>query len=895
MVNGGGEASAATYEVTPGVKHTQNTFSYNARGQISNILDIDTTSPYISVDIGIPNPLTSLDTVRTQASRLTQNNHHMVGAVNASFFHFNTALPAYLVAKDNRVSTFGVISTGMHEYMSIPSAFGVDSSGKPLISTFSYDSSIEFNGKKLNVSSVNKTRQTNETIIYTPAWRFDGTRQNTYGVEVVVRGLSKQLENGSMLGETISGKVDSVRLPGAGNAPLPSDGYVISVHGTDVSQYTSLKKGDTINLTMNVEDKWKNSEYILGSGPLLVQNGKVNMTIDPASSRATQRAARTAVILDSTRTKVKLVTVDATTASAGMTLNEFAQYLVSIGAYQALNLDGGGSTTMVARPYGYAYPQMINATSNGEMRSVSAILGAVSKAPYMEPAYLSANSEAGGKIPVGSRSLMTVNYISDINRHNLTFKQEDIDYSVEGNIGSMDGRYFIATAPGKGAIVAKKGNAIHRIPMEVTDTLKAISLSNSTKYLSPENTVQLSVQGTDANGRAISVDSSSISWKVSGNGSISANGIYKAGSTPGKATVTATVRGLSSSATIDVISGTIKLDSLESAGMWSVSTARADASISFPGSSRSVPSREGASSLRLNYDFSAGETGTTAAYVNATNPVTIAGTPDYIGLWVYGDGNGHWLRGKITDASGESLTINFTEEGMLNWNGWKYVKASVPGTAIGPIKVNQIYVAEPKAEKQGTGTIYLDDLKAEFGKDHAEPIFKDVANNYWGREEIGFLTERELITGYLDGTFKPEATLTRAHAAVLLSRVMDLSTDNVKDPGFQDVSESHTYYKEIAAVANLGIITGRDNGTRYDPQDPLTRAQMAAILTRAYNLTGMYSEPIADAPASFWAHKEINALAASGITNLYDGNYYKPNNHVKRSQFSAFLYRIINR
>ncbi|TFE03986.1 S-layer homology domain-containing protein [Jeotgalibacillus salarius] len=884
------DTQAASYEVTPGVQHTQSSFSMNARNQVSNVLDINTASPYISVDLGVPSPLTSLSAVQNQATRNTENLYHMVGAVNASFFHFNTAMPAYLVAEQNKVATYGVISDGMDEYMSIPSAFGIDAQGKALIDTFAYDSTISFEGKNLKVSSVNKSRKANETIIYTPSWRYSDTRTNEHGIEIIVRGLSDKLENGAELGNEVTGTVENVRLPGRTYSnTIPSDGYVISVHGTNVSQYTSLAKGDQITLKMDVEDKWKDAEYLIGSGPLLVQNGKVDMTIDTGSARAKQRTARTAVVTDSTGEKVKLVTVDATSTSAGMTLPEFSQYLVSIGAHQALNLDGGGSTTMVARKYGNAYPSMINGTSTGNMRSVSTILAAVSRAPYSEAKYISAKI-SNNKVALGGSAEMSVNYISDANRHNLAFKQEDIQYEVQGNIGRMDGRKFIAENKGIGSVIAKYGDVTQQIPVEVTDSLKTISIVPTAEVMAPGKEQTFNVKGYDHDGNATAVDQSSVSWAVSGNGTLTADGTFTAGSV-GKATVTASVRGVNGSINIEIYEGVQKIDSFESASVWQASSARSATTVTFPGNHVSVPVREGKSALKLTYDFSEGEAGTAASYANSSS-TTINGAPTYIGMWVFGDGNQHWLRGKLIDAAGQSHTINFTEDGGLDWTGWKYVRASVPASAVSPIKVNQLYITEPNASKQGAGELYFDDLKAEYGEKYKEPLYRDIPNDYWAREQIGYLTDSALITGYQDGTFKPVTTLSRAHAAVLLTRMMELSTESVENPQFKDVNESHLYYKEIAAAANAGIISGKADGT-FDAQASLTRAQMAVILTRAYGFDGMYQPSINDAPESFWAHKEIHALADAGITVPYEGNNFRPNEFVNRSQFSTFMYRIL--
>ncbi|WP_309120611.1 family 10 glycosylhydrolase [Paenibacillus sp.] len=123
--------------------------------------------------------------------------------------------------------------------------------------------------------------------------------------------------------------------------------------------------------------------------------------------------------------------------------------------------------------------------------------------------------------------------------------------------------------------------------------------------------------------------------------------------------------------------------------------------------------------VKLSYDFT-GTAGTSAAYVNFRDPSgttgrTMPGKPTRIGVWVYGDGNDHWLRGQLQDASGTRTAVDFTTSSGLNWEGWKFVTAAVPAAMAAPIKLNQLYVAETKADNKNAGAIYFDQLRAFYG------------------------------------------------------------------------------------------------------------------------------------------------------------------------------------
>ena len=149
-----------------------------------------------------------------------------------------------------------------------------------------------------------------------------------------------------------------------------------------------------------------------------------------------------------------------------------------------------------------------------------------------------------------------------------------------------------------------------------------------------------------------------------------------------------------------------------------------------------------------------------------------------------------------------------------------------------------------------------------------------------------------MIAGYADGLFGPYDELTRQQGAILLARALNLSTDNVKDPGFTDMAPTMTYYKEVAAVANRGIIRGKENGKKFDPNGKLTRAEMAAILQRGFEMAPAGKNYFNDINGSF-AYDSINALAHNEITLGIGGGKFGPAQNISRADFSVFLYRTM--
>lgn len=174
----------------------------------------------------------------------------------------------------------------------------------------------------------------------------------------------------------------------------------------------------------------------------------------------------------------------------------------------------------------------------------------------------------------------------------------------------------------------------------------------------------------------------------------------------------------------------------------------------------------------------------------------------------------------------------------------------------------------------------------------ANATFSDISKDYRFADEIDHLIDLEIIKGYPDGTFKPNRSVTRSQAAVMLVRALDLDVDQVKAPNYKDVSKKSASYKAIAAVTEAGIMKG-DKG-KFNPSASLTRAQMAIVLTRAFDLMGDQTSSFTDLSKDFHAYKHIDAMLYNGVTTGYPDGTFKPQKATSRVHFAAFLSRAMN-
>jgi hypothetical protein len=175
----------------------------------------------------------------------------------------------------------------------------------------------------------------------------------------------------------------------------------------------------------------------------------------------------------------------------------------------------------------------------------------------------------------------------------------------------------------------------------------------------------------------------------------------------------------------------------------------------------------------------------------------------------------------------------------------------------------------------------------------ANKTFTDLTEGEFAYSEVMNLVDKGVITGYGDGTFRPNFVLSRAHAAVLFYRAMELKP-SASDDSFADITSSTLYAKEINAVKEKGIFSGKP-GNLFDPKAPLTREQMATVLVRTFQLQPKNTPvPLSDLDKVAPTHLEnVKILYQNGITTGRVNGEFDPKAPVTRAQFAVFLHRLL--
>ena len=172
--------------------------------------------------------------------------------------------------------------------------------------------------------------------------------------------------------------------------------------------------------------------------------------------------------------------------------------------------------------------------------------------------------------------------------------------------------------------------------------------------------------------------------------------------------------------------------------------------------------------------------------------------------------------------------------------------------------------------------------------------FKDVPADYPFVNDINWLAQRRITTGYPDGTFRPNGSVERGAMAAFFYRMAGSPQFTAPStPSFKDVPRDHPFFKEIEWMRARGITTGWSDGT-FRPNDAVNRDAMAAFFYR-YAGSPAYSapavSPFSDVSTGSQFYREIAWLADQRITTGWPDGSFRPVQPIERGAMAAFLHR----
>ncbi len=663
-----------------------------------DVLKVNLKNPYNSVETAKGGgQYIGQEAVSTMAKRNNYPGHVVVGATNGDFFNIGPGIPVSIQIKDGQI---------IHMPSNRPSV-GFDINNIPMISAVSYSGKVIDNGNSYSISGTNTDRGTDQLVVYN---RFygDTTGTNQFGTEISVHPIQQWLMNDTVKCVVVS------KESNVGSMKISDTTVVLSGHGTAAAFLNdSVSVGDTVQVVNNIKPGIPKLKEMIGGNPMIVTNGK-------PYKGSTTREPRTAIGFTKDSTTMYLLTVDGrTNASVGVTFEELADLMLRLGIYQGLNLDGGGSTTMLVRDSVMNYP-----SGGGVERDVANALLVISSQPangtlhsiQISPDFYRVFRKGTLQFNVQGR---------DEYYNTASIDNSKLSYSVIGNIGTIDqsGLFTAAASPDTGYVIADY-NGMKDSCMIIVKSITSVDIypktaTTDTSFIQPFN-----VDSYDVEGIKYSLPVNEYTWSTTDPsiGTVDSLGNFK-GKSSGTTGVIVSYNGVSDTAYVNVVvkTGTVVLDSMENTGDFSLT----GDNINTSGSNVSVStdqSSQGSGSLKIDYSFTYDPAKIPYIYLNCNIP--IAGVPDSLKLDYKADGPKHYINYTLENSAGESFGLNnyayatTTDRFDVLATSFSKIYVKSSGAVLSyPLTLTQIAIKLAGGSQSGqtyTGTIYLDNLRVTY-------------------------------------------------------------------------------------------------------------------------------------------------------------------------------------
>lgn len=673
--------------VAPGVVHT----SYLAPGPNTlDVLAIDITNPFINIQT-FRTPTLSKPTHQSNLNDAPGNR--VIGAVNGDFFSFETYKP---VSNQTVRGEFvhGIVTNNRWH-------FAVDDQKRPFIEDLKFAGHVKSADETQHaILGVNRAHSGSSIVAYT---RYEGSHTPTLSNSTEV---SLVLADGQewIAGTPITLKVIAKKT--GGGTTIPANGLVLSGADGSAATYLTNKLAiyDEIELLLGFNHGISNITDVMGGGVKILDQGQVY------NGDNTTRHPRTFAAISQDSSTVYFVTVDGRqTSSIGMTYVDMANFLLWIGAHNGVNLDGGGSTTMVVRG------EVVNSPSDpGGERSVANTLQVVSTAPLGTLHFLDITSGTAHVYQGGSFNFSATGTDEYYNPISLP---SGITWSTSANLGNItnNGLFTANDVNAEGYVYVHWNNVVDSVHVKV-NTLKQLSVFPRTLNMVPGERLVLRGRALTTDDQIITPANAHITYTLNGTGI----DLFSDG------TVVATGFGSGSiTASIDTVEVVIPFDTEGSPDLVTVD-ALSDMLFWNPVVAGTDPANVTVSlkddpqtTSRDVFEIATTTPGAGSSVRLATN-MPLSSRIDSFYVMAYGNGKNETLDILFTDRSNRSFTLRAT--GGLNFTGeWRTIAFAVEEVQSQidfPITLNGVRV---NFNAGSDGSIYLKDLMAHHPNRNVEP------------------------------------------------------------------------------------------------------------------------------------------------------------------------------
>ena len=361
-----------SHDIGPGTKYAF--YDIPAYPLKFHVMEVDLTNPYVDIETCLSgDKAVATETPSSMSARNNRPGHEVLGATNGDFYQFQDPIE------------IGIPRSGQYrrgECVTNPvgrASFVLTPDRVPYIDRVNFAGTVRSGDNSHRLHAVNMQRLEWETetapnfmLLYTNAYGTE-THATTGGTKVMLHAKEGELFFGA--NKNIVCVVDSV-FANPGISPIPEQRAVLYGVGTAETFLKSLSAGDELTVFLGTDlasapgllTDFK--EQMGGSDHIILKNGVPADVWD-------EEHPRTCMGISQDKTKIYLMVVDGRRAgySAGATLSVLGDLFLAIGAYDAVNLDGGGSSAMVINQ------QIVNRPSDNKERAVGNGVLVISKAP----------------------------------------------------------------------------------------------------------------------------------------------------------------------------------------------------------------------------------------------------------------------------------------------------------------------------------------------------------------------------------------------------------------------------------------------------------------------------------------------------------------------------------
>jgi hypothetical protein len=513
----------------------------------------------------------------------------------------------------------------------------------------------------------------------------------------------------------------------AGEGEIPAGTTILVGREAGADELAQFKVGDRVPVSFKPRSSDGSTlRTAVGAHTMLVRDGAPQPVDD------TVYAGRTGLGFSADGKKMVVVTIDSNrlTHSRGATLAEMGRILAARGAYVGVELDGGGSTTLVTRRPGGSKVQVDNVPGDGSLRPVPnglAVMGPKGSGRvhglWVETAADGRTAPGDAPVPGGrpdrvfagtTRTMTATPYDETYGAVEQTPK---INWSASH--GTIRDGVFRAQKPGRAKVEAITAGGRGSTELEVLGPLARLVPTSATLNLTAGGTFGL--VGFDAFGNSAPVEPADL--QLSYDESLfeitpTADARYelKPKKESGAGVVTARIGGVEASIAVSVGVEKRIIDTFDQAEKWTAGSARATVSVA------KVPEGEDGPGLKLSYDFSQSALTRNAI---AISPAPLGGTQQAraFGVSIYGQGKGEWVALGLVDATGRSTAVYGP---YVTWNGWQTVELPVPEGLPQPVSLRRVYTLETKAAAQYKGEVVIDNAYVKAAPSVTAPVAPQV-------------------------------------------------------------------------------------------------------------------------------------------------------------------------